>query len=154
MLYCFVDISPIRLILAHTILIYAHHKVTCTLPWPTFLPYICRCVGCTQIKVTIFPKQLLRLLCLWIMTNNSRHKYGPYCRLFAKKPPITRVCSWKGVTDCIFVGVYVLVTSKVISGQILICDSADSWWIYSGRPWPNIPHSHIVLTLRPVLVLS
>ena len=58
---------------------------------------------------------------------------------------------------------HVLATTKVIWGQVLTCDSLHSWQLYSAAPlgkrlsapWPDIPHSHIILTLsKPVLAIS
>ena len=50
---------------------------------------------------------------------------------------------------------YVLATYKVISGRVPTCDSTHYWRLYSGKPWPAIPLSHIMLTMsQPVFVLS
>ena len=57
-------------------------------------------------------------------------------------------------------GFYTLATSKVISGQIQICDSVHSWWLYSAAPLGDqaantISLSHIIFTMsQPVLSLS
>ena len=53
----------------------------------------------------------------------------------------------------------VLATSKVIAGWVPTCDSAHSWRLYSAAslrhqtsvPWPDIPCSHIILTLSHFL---
>ena len=50
---------------------------------------------------------------------------------------------------------YVQATSKMILGQVPICDSVPSWQRFSAAhwetrppaPWPDIPLSHNILTL-------
>ena len=34
--------------------------------------------------------------------------------------------------------VYIIATSKVISGMVLTCDSVHSWWCYSAAPLGNL----------------
>ena len=59
---------------------------------------------------------------------------------------------------------YVLATSNGISGRVPTCDSANSWRLYNTAslehqtPWPDIPLSHIILTLSqpalyPILIM-
>ena len=42
---------------------------------------------------------------------------------------------------------YVLATSKIMAGQVLICDSVHSWQLYNAAPQRDIPLSHIILIL-------
>ena len=44
--------------------------------------------------------------------------------------PLIVLCGW------LIVGVLHIgnITSKVISGQVLTCDSTPSWWLYSAVP--------------------
>ena len=62
-----------------------------------------------------------------------------------------------------FLEFYVLAISKVISGEVSTCDSAHSWGIYNAASQGDqalarsldMPHTHIILTLRqPVLDLA
>ena len=43
---------------------------------------------------------------------------------------------WPEIIACLLL-FYILATSKVISGQVLTCDSARAWWLYSASPLGN-----------------
>ena len=75
---------------------------------------------------------------------DSLHVPAAYCgekdcnsscteRCHYRTPGPVMAAVWDTSIGCLL-ELYVLATSKVISGWVLTCDSAHSWWLYSAAP--------------------